>query len=203
MKIVTSNARMRALINKALAKEGEQLLKKASSNIRSKVKEVVRRAIATCPEMRELSSGTLKLDFGLTEDPSSAIANSVANSTRVSVSKISSRGGSFKGGIKITVQPSTFSNLLSLPVAEQAIESGGSIPWLRWLLTAGDAIIIGDFGVNYEMGTGRTGGATMTQSAKPFKVNPLYSGDEVDNFVTRAIEPTLREISAIVRKELS
>jgi N-methylhydantoinase B/oxoprolinase/acetone carboxylase alpha subunit len=51
VKIVTSNARMRALINKALAKEGEQVLKTASSNIRSKVKEVVRRAIATCPEM--------------------------------------------------------------------------------------------------------------------------------------------------------
>ena len=90
-----------------------------------------------------------------------------------------------------------------MPVAQQAIESGGSIPWLKWLLTAGDAIIIGDFGVDYEVGTGRTGGATMKKSEKPFKVNPLYSGDEVDNFVTRAIDPTLREISAIVRKELS
>ena len=203
MKITTSNARFRALINKALAKEGEKALKGAASNIRKQVKEVVRRAIATCPEMRELSSGTLKFDFGLTEDPSAAIANSVANSTTVSVSKITSTGGSFRGGVKITVQPSTFSNLLSLPVAQQAIESGGSIPWLKWLLTAGDAIIIGDFGVDYEVGTGRTGGATMKKSEKPFKVNPLYSGDEVDNFVTRAIDPTLREISAIVRKELS
>jgi len=203
MKITTSNARFRALINKALAKEGEKALKGAASNIRKQVKEVVRRAVATCPEMRELSSGTLKFDFGLTEDPSAAIANSVANSTRVSVSKITSTGGSFRGGVKITVQPSTFSNLLSLPVAQQAIESGGSIPWLKWLLTAGDAIIIGDFGVDYEVGTGRTGGATMKKSEKPFKVNPLYSGDEVDNFVTRAIDPTLREISAIVRKELS
>jgi len=203
MKITTSNARFRALINKALAKEGEKALKGAASNIRKQVKEVVRRAVATCPEMRELSSGTLKFDFGLTQDPSAAIANSVANSTRVSVSKITSTGGSFRGGVKITVQPSTFSNLLSLPVAQQAIESGGSIPWLKWLLTAGDAIIIGDFGVDYEVGTGRTGGATMKKSEKPFKVNPLYSGDEVDNFVTRAIDPTLREISAIVRKELS
>ena len=153
--------------------------------------------------MRELSSGTLKFDFGLTEDPSSAIANSVANSTRVSVSKITSRGGSFRGGVKITVQPSTFSNLLSLSVAEQAIEMGGSIPWLRWLLTAGDAIIIGDFGVDYETGTGRSGGATMSKSEKPFKINPLYSGDEQDNFVTRALDPVLKEISSIVRKELS
>tara|TARA_R110000823_G_C15949412_1_gene501455 strand:- start:3778 stop:4389 length:612 start_codon:yes stop_codon:yes gene_type:complete len=203
VKIVTSNARMRALINKALAKEGEKILKKASSNIRRQVKEVIKMAITTCPEIRELSSGTLKFDFGLTEDPSSAIINSVANSTRVSISKISSRGGSFRGGIKISVQPSSFSNLLSLPVAQQAIEIGGSIPWLSWLLTAGDAIIIGDFGVDYEVGTGRTGGATMSREEKPFKVDPMYSGDEQDNFITRAIEPTLREISAIVKKELS
>ena len=203
MKIVTSNARMRALINKALAKEGEKVLRTAASNIRKQVVEVVRRAIINCPEIRELSSGVLKFDFGLTEDPSTAIANSVAGSTRVSISKITSRGESFRGGIRITIQPSTFSNLLTLPIAEQAIESGGSIPWLRWLLTAGDAIIIGDFGVDYEVGAGRTGGARMSESEKPFKVNPLYSGDEQDNFVTRAIAPTLKEISSIVRKELS
>ena len=194
---------MRALINKALAKEGEKVLRTAASNIRKQVVEVVRRAIINCPEIRELSSGVLKLDFGLTEDPSTAIANSVAGSTRVSISKITSRGESFRGGIRITIQPSTFSNLLTLPIAEQAIESGGSIPWLRWLLTAGDAIIIGDFGVDYEVGAGRTGGARMSESEKPFKVNPLYSGDEQDNFVTRAIAPTLKEISSIVRKELS
>ena len=203
MKIVTSNARMRALINKALAKEGEQLLKKASSNIRSQVVDVVRRAIAVCPEIQELSNGVLKYDFGLTEDPTSAIVSAVANSTRVSVSKITSRGGSFNGGVKIYVQPSTFSNLLSLSVGRQIIETGGSIPWLDWMLTAGDSIIISDFGVEYETGTGRSGGATMDKAAKPFKVNPLYSGDQSDNFITRALEPAIKEISKIVRKEFS
>ena len=201
MKIVSSNARIRALINKALAKEGEQVLKRASSNIRPQVVQVVKRVIATCPEIQELSSGSLKYDFGLTEDPSSAIVNAVANSTRVSVSKISSRGGSFRGGVKIYIQPSTFSNLLSLSVGQQAIESGGSIPWLSWMLTAGDSIIISDFGVEYQTDTGRSGGATMDQAAKPFKVNPLYSGDETNNFITRALQPALKEISNIVRKE--
>ena len=194
---------MRALINKALAREGEALLKKASSRIRSQVVEVVRRAIATCPEIQELSGGSLKYDFGLTEDPSGAIINSVANSTRVSVSKISSRGGSFRGGVKIYVQPSTFSNLLSLSAGQQAIETGGSIPWLSWMLTAGDSIIIADFGVEYETGAGRSGGARMDQTAKPFKVNPLYSGDETNNFITRALQPALKEISSIVRREFT
>ena len=127
----------------------------------------------------------------------------MANSTRVSVSRITSSRGSFRGGIKIYVQPSTFSNLLSLPVSQQIIETGESIPWLRWLLTAGDAIIIGDFGVEYELGAGRTGGARMSEGEKPFKVNPMYSGDVEENFITRAIDPTMREISKIIREELS
>ena len=203
MKIVQSNARIRALINKALAREGEKVLKGAASNIGRQVKEVVRRAIATCPEIQELSSGTLKLDFGLTEDPSSAIVDAVANSVRVSVSKTRSSSGGFSGGIKITAQPSSFLNLLTLSIAEQALGSGGSIPWLKWLLTSGDTIIIGDFGVRYESGAGRSGGATMSQKETPFKVNPMYSGSEQNNFITRAIEPTFREISRIVRKELS
>ena len=203
MKIITSNAKIRASINKALAKEGEALLKKVSSSIRSQVMEVVKRAVASCPEIQELSSGTLKYDFGLTEDPSDAIVNAVANSTRVSVSKIKSTGGSFKGGVKIYIQPSTFSNLLSLSAGQQAIETGGSIPWLSWMLTAGDSIIIADFGVEYESGSGRSGGARMDRGAKPFKVNPLYSGDQTSNFVTRSLEPALKEISKIVRREFS
>lgn len=203
MKIVTSNARMRALINKALAKEGEKALKTAASNIRSRVKEVVRSAVANCPEIQELSSGILKLDFGLTEDPSTAIVKSVANSTRVNVSKITSTRGSFKGGVKIYVQPSSFSNLLSLPVAKQVIETGESIPWLEWLLTAGDSVIISNFDVEYELGAGRTGGARMTKGETPFKVNPMYSGDVQENFITRALDPAMKEISKIVKQELS
>ena len=203
MKIITSNAKMRAAINKALAKEGEALLKKTSSRIKSQVTEVVRKAVASCPEIQELSSGTLKYDFGLTEDPSSVIVNAVANSTRVSVSKITSRGGSFKGGVKIYIQPATFSNLLSLSAGQQAIETGGSIPWLSWMLTSGDSIIIADFGVEYESGSGRSGGARMDGAARPFKINPLYSGDQTNNFITRALEPVLKEVSKIVRREFS
>ena len=71
------------------------------------------------------------------------------------------------------------------------------------MLTAGDSIIIADFGVEYETGAGRSGGARMDATAKPFKVNPLYSGDETNNFITRALQPALKEISSIVRREFT
>lgn len=80
MKIVESNSRLRAQINKALAKEGEKVLATAASRIQSRVREIVRVAIASCPEISSLSGGTLRLDFGLEEDPSSQIVNAIVGS---------------------------------------------------------------------------------------------------------------------------
>jgi hypothetical protein len=193
MKIVESNSRLRAQINKALAKEGDKVLATAASRIQSRVREIVRVAIASCPEISSLSGGTLRLDFGLEEDPSSQIVNAIVGSVKVDVTN---------GGITINVQPSDFSNLLSLSIAQQPVR-GGSIPWLSWLLTAGDSIIIADFGVEYSSGSGRTGGARMSQDFAPFRVDPRFSGNSQDNFITRAITPKFREISSIIRKELS
>ena len=202
MKIVESNARLRAQINKALAKQGDKVLTTAASRIQSKVREIVRVAIASSPEISSLSGGTLRLDFGLEEDPSSQIVNAIVGSVKVEVTKIRATAGRFGGGITINVQPSDFSNLLSLSIAQQPVR-GGSIPWLSWLLTAGDTIIIADFGVEYSSGSGRTGGARMSQDFAPFKVDPKFSGNSEDNFITRAITPKFREISSIIRKELS
>lgn len=202
MKIVESNSKLRALINKALAKEGQKILTSSAKRIENRVKGLVRTAIASSPEISSLSGGSLMLDFGLTVDPSPQIINAVTESVDVQVSKIRSSSGKFSGGILITIQPSNFSNLLSLSVAEQSIKNG-SLPWLKWLLTTGDSIIIADFGVEYKSGSGRTGGARMSNDFAPFRVDPRYSGTTDNNFITRAIQPYLKEISNIIKKELS
>lgn len=202
MKIVESNARLRATINKAIAKEGSITLSRYAAKIKTKVKNIVGVALAASPELSSLSSGSLKFDFGLVDDPSPQIINAIVDSVEVNVVKIRATKGRFSGGIRINIQPSSFSNLLSLSVAGQVIESGGSIPWLNWLLTEGDSIIIADFGVDYGAGTGRSGGATMDKKFAPFRVDPAFSGTVVDNFITRAIKPYLRQISQAVRSEL-
>jgi hypothetical protein len=202
MKIVESNARLRALINKALAKDGDKVLRNASRRIERRIRNIVLSALSASPEIASLSGGSLKYDFGLTSDPSDEIVNAVVNSVKVRVKKITSSGGKFNGGITIEIQPSSFSNLLSLTVAQQEI-IGGSLPWLKWLLTSGDSVIIADFGVEYKSGRGRSGGATMSKDLAPFKVDPRYSGTADNNFITRAIIPRMREISSIIKGELS
>lgn len=203
MEIIQSNAKLRATMNKLLAKEGDKALRNASPRIKRRVKNVVLGAIASCDEIRELSSGSLKYDFGLTTDPTDEIISAIVNSVYVEVRKITSSGGRFNGGITILIQPSGYQNLLSLPVAQQEIEDGSSLPWLSWLLTRGTKIIIANYGVLEGVGFGRSGGAKMTKKEAPFMVNTKYSGVPEDNFITRALEPHQSTISKIIKEELT
>jgi hypothetical protein len=107
---------------------------------------------------------------------------------------------SIDGGIILAIQPIDYSNLFSLSVSEQVID-GGSIPWLKWLLTLGDTIIIANFGVKYGP-FGRTGKAHMTQTSRPFKVNSLFSGTADNNFITRALSNSSAQIKQAIRGAL-
>lgn len=203
MRIVESNAKLRAEINKLLAKEGDRALRNASPRIKRRIKGVVLGAISTCPEISEISSGSLRLDFGLTSDPTDEIITAIVNSVYVEVRRIRSAAGKFSGGVTILVQPSNYQNLLGLPGAQQQIEDGSSLPWLSWLLTRGNDIIVSDYGVVLGAGLGRTGGAKMSKNKGPFMVDPQYSGTPEDNFITRALAPYEKTISSIIREELT
>lgn len=203
MRIVESNAKLRATMNKLLAKEGDKALRNASPRIKRRVKNVVLGAIAVSPEISEISSGSLRLDFGLTSDPTDEIITAIVNAVYVEVRRIRATAGKFSGGITILVQPAGYQNLLTLPGAQQEIEDGSSLPWLNWLLTRGNDIIVADYGVVLGAGLGRTGGAKMSKNKGPFMVDPQYSGTPEDNFITRALAPHEKTISRIIREELT
>lgn len=156
------------------------------NNIIAALRPAITLALQSSPEIQSLSGGTLKADFGLTSNPSSQIISSVVSTINVMMKRVRSNGSNITGGFNVTAQPSDHSNLLSLPVATQAIK-GGSLPWLKWLLTFGDAIIIGNFGVEYGP-YGRSGGGRMVEGNRAFKVNSAFSGTADDNFITRAME---------------
>ena len=138
MKIVETNARLRATMNKLLAKEGDKALRNASPRIKRRVKDLVLQAMGASKEISEISSGSLRLDFGLTQDPTTEIISSIVNSVYVEVRRVRATAGKLSGGVTIGIQPMEYQNLLTLPGAQQQIEDGSSLPWLSWLLTRGN-----------------------------------------------------------------
>tara|TARA_Y100001938_G_C8081776_1_gene429588 strand:+ start:76 stop:690 length:615 start_codon:yes stop_codon:yes gene_type:complete len=199
---LTESARAIALkINKALAQIFNKRISGQSKTIEARIKPLVAAALLSSPEIRSLSSGTLRVDFGLTQDPSADIVSAITNSLSVQAQKAIASSSGIKGGVLITLQPTDYSNLFSLPTAVQITEKGEVLPWLEWLLTLGQQVIIANFGVEYGS-HGRTGGGHMVPNSVPFKVNSQYAGTIDNNFITRAISPISPQIQNIIIKAL-
>lgn len=189
--LTESNAQIEAKILKAIAEDVNKSFSQKINLVKDIFSRNVYDAVVSCPEMNSVSSGLLKIDFGLLFDPVVAIAIATADSVNVQFKKINNKLTT--GGFSVTVQPLDYLNLLSLPQAINITEKGVALPWLEWLLTYGDSIIIADFGVKYTS-NGRTGGGYMSPEAKPFRVNSAFSGTVDNNFITRAIDAKLNNI---------
>ena len=103
-------------INVALAKEVNKKLPTIASNIEKQLKPIIRSALLSSPEINSLSSGSLRYEFGLTSDPTIDIVDAVSSTVRVNFSKVNKN---LSGGLTVTVQPTDFLNLLSLPYSCQ------------------------------------------------------------------------------------
>lgn len=199
--LLESDSQITAKIYEAYASVLNKHLNEARPKILSQLSPVISSALENSPEIQSLASGTLRADFGLTSNPSSQIITSILNTLSVQIQKVKTNGSNITGGLFITLQPQDYSNLLSLPVASQSIQ-GGSLPWLKWLLTLGDTIIIANFGVEYGP-YGRSGSGKMTSQSRPFKVNSAFSGTIDDNFISRAIERNISNIKNAIIKALT
>lgn len=202
IKLLDSNVKITGNILKSMSRELKLLIGRKKPRIESLIKEVVKEAISSCPEIQSLKTGSLRLDFGLDYDPTEEIINSIVAATYVYFKefKLSLSGAS--NVLSIYIQPSDFDNLLSSPVANVITEKGTLLPWLEWLLTAGDATVVIGYSVQYGIyENSRSGGAIMIPNGF-FRVDSAYSGTVEDNFITRALEKYSDKIQEVIRNNI-
>lgn len=202
LKLLQSGAQIAKDILKTLLKEINGYYKKRINIIKENISIVVYDCVYNSPEMQSVRGGSLKLDFGLTFDPTVDIAHAVANAVFIDFKDFKLTSNNISSGISLNIQPIDYLNVLNLPSAVVITEKGVSLPWLEWLTLYGNQIIIADFGVEYKSGVGRTGGAHMIVSTRPFKVNSSFAGTQEDNFITRAIEAALPRIQTAIENSL-
>ena len=126
IKLVETENQFRKKVNKAIADEANKNIPKKIPKVRNQIRPLVSTALLASPEILSLQSGILRAEFGLERDPSADIVEAIVKSLKVQYFPISSKN--LTGGIRVIMQPASFSNLLSLDVAQQPIE-GGSLPW--------------------------------------------------------------------------
>lgn len=197
--IVETDTQIAKRIHAAYGAAIQKYLDNATSKVLNSMRPTIVSAIMSSPEIQSIDGGLLKADFGLTSSPAGAIVDSIVSTLKIQTQKVTTSSNKITGGFIVTMQPNDYSNLFSLPQANQTILNG-SLPWLKWLLTFGDTVIIVDSKVEYGP-YGRTGLAKMIRGG-PFKVNSAFSGTIDDNFITRALKRNEQNILNSIKRVL-
>lgn len=185
-----------------------QAFGKAKPSIEAKVAQLVENAIVSSPEAADLQGGRLQGELGVLR-PSDAIRAIIATlqqSMQVSFADHM---------LTVSLVKSDLQDVLRLGEATFRSEpSGQNVPWLEWLLTAGDQIVVlthhylpfggktpGDIRLR-----SRTGLGLMAPYGKfgigAWQVPPEFAGVPGDHWLTRALAVVLPQIADVALQEM-
>lgn len=154
--------------------------------------QIVKNCLKNDPDQTydALCGGLLRADLGLKDGCSEAeqIVEYVANS--IELRKLP---GTLKtlGGLKVVILRSGIEPILDMPFASY-VSNGNEIPWLKWLLTSGNEIVVANYSVIYgsDFPTSRSGQAIMGKkkaSKGGFKIRGEHAGTSNVNWITKAL----------------
>lgn len=185
----------------------EDALKKSIVPIDIGIKNMVRAAIINSEEYRSLVSGRLRGEFGVVDAQNSLsqILDIWVNSINVINKGIKATPKTISGGISIQIIQRNFDDVLNSSASSYITEKGVKIPWLQWLLLAGQNVVVRDYTVvtdlnSQEKAASRTGEGLMVQTSVSFyRVPAIYAGTIDDNMVTRALIPLEDEMLNLIQ----
>lgn len=206
VKILETTSQISNLIANTLKPEVDKVLSIAGKKSVEKIKPLLADGLRSEPEYQSLTSGKLRLEFGIPNPGSiDSIINKLADTATVEVSssKITSNG--ISGNFRVTALKSDDMNGLLSDNDAVVIdaERGYTLPWLSWLLYEGNKPVV----KNYQVRLGnnpfsRTGMAIMVDSPDSWRVPPEFAGTVNNNWTTRAIDRISNQIIDILRKSI-
>lgn len=185
------------LVAAAIVQETKEKLNRTIDQLRIKIRpdlvNYVEKKLREYPSNTyySLNFGELQRDFGFSpgENVAEQVVKTISSSIRLS--KLGPTSVSL-GGFRLEILKEGIQSLLSKNFAAYD-SNGNTVDWLRWLLTAGDTIVVADYQVMKHKGTplssSRSGYALMIspKMSQGFRVDPNHSGTIDDNWITRAL----------------
>ena len=208
--LITKTETIKKKIMKSLIAQLKIKIPALRPRIEGIVKGLIGKYIKFSPEYLSFGGGILQKELGVL-DPYSSLDDMLSilvNTVTVKMRPVYQRGGQIGGGFTVTAVPTDFYNQVTT-LGKYTSENGYEVPWLSWLLTAGDQVILKDykisFGGNAKMFS-RTGGPIMRRNeegwgvgASSSRVPPQFSGTPSNNFVTRAMTTMAPELEKKLR----
>jgi hypothetical protein len=203
----------RAIIKAILEEIAQRVdagLRKMAPAIKGRIGRIFEDAMVASPEYASLLGGRLRGELGVV-NPRVALEE-IVGLVRQSISVVHDRvrvqGDRLAGGMRIELLRG-MASVLSLPSAKFISENGHTVPWLSWLLTAGDAIVLADYAYypghwdfsRTNQGFMRVPGPTAVRRAG-WGVPSEFAGTDGDNWIFRALASAMPEVTKAIAQEL-
>ncbi len=205
LKIITPTAEIQKRVNKAIAEELTKRLGKVSELVAKDFPRIKSIFVKT-DTYNSLTQGPLDAHFGFPKGTAlsrlDAIIDTLVSSVIVTPIKVISRAGKLTGGLRIQAFRADFADIFSLAEAKVITEKDQELPWLEWLLTRGDEVIIFDYKIDFGP-FGRSGAAIMVKdSASIWRVPPGVSGTIRKNWITKAVDDAIKFIEKFLSNSI-
>ena len=210
VQLLGSPADFEKFVLSALESQFDRAVDKAISLIKTNLKPLIHEAIENCDEMEDLRSGAFRGEIGLTSSQANGAVYEIAKAVSEAIEFKNTKSSIKKrtGGLEIYIQPSSFVNVLSIGDSSikyysKKYKREVELEWLDWMLTRGDAIIVGNFHFEPDVGRGRSRLGRMKKTGS-WRITPSYAGTADDNFISRALsnKSMQKAISKIVKKAM-
>lgn len=209
MEVTTPTVVIERRVKDAISEHINIAIRLAMREIRTKVIELLTKSILDSHEVKALLGGTLREELGATVDEVVAVVDfliaRLATTIVIDFKPLHAFAKKFGGYIEVRCFPKTLiDDMINFPKASFLTKKGVNIPWMQWLLTFGDKILIKRYTVDFFRTSGsRSGGATMRPVSKGgWRIPSGFSGTRNDNFITRALDDLADYIGYIMRTEI-
>ena len=212
LEITSSDAEIKKIIMQQIADDLNSSFLAIAEDIRKNIKPVIYNAIHECYEMQALRGPYLRGSLGLTSSQATQASQKISEvvSDSVIIQTKAVTANNLSAGLQILIQTEDYANVLSISQAVVSYRSRRfkrtiDLPWLDWLLTKGDQILVSgfEFQPGGNLGRSRAGRMAETPSGS-WRVSPEYSGTKGDNFITRSFDNrTQSQITKIVQKAVN
>lgn len=204
VRLIENNQTIQKEIMDALLKPCAAYMEEGIAKIKSELPNIVFSAIMNRPEYNSLVSGKLRLEFGI-PDANSKVLQLLqvwSNNISYTYNKPTIKGSGIRSYFGANLIRSDFSDVLGIDAASvQDNIKGYNLPWLRWLLLDGSAVLIPTHSVVLGPNNrSRTGMAIMKESMQGWRVPSEFSGTQNDNWITRAITDASQDINTLLNK---
>ena len=190
VKLVDSTPDINKAILSSIRDYLDPRIKQAGSKVAEQLPKLVSEALRQEPEYLSLLGGQLKAELGLASSSDvEAVIEAISSSIELKTQSLSANKSGIKGGFTINmIRAKDAGGVIGLDIAK-INDKGYSLPWLQWLLFAGNEILIKNYKVEFGPNpNSRSGLAVMKpSSSSSWRVPPEFVGSEENNWITRAI----------------